>query len=178
MCICVLGRTQNVVSSEKKSCTVCFDPNSKQDIVKTFRRPPRSSGCPIPCPPRDPCRKKSRGNFPTFQRLLFCKRGSSVTPPAASPTAAAADSARLSAPSFCQARGSREQPEWGGGGEGRGAPASTLCARPGPGSRLRVLLLPAFRRSKEPKGGAWRWAWPRQGGHFRRAFLALPIGCP
>lgn len=101
----------------------------------------------------DPSRSGG-GETSYFPRRLFCTRksGQSAWPcePARVSTAAAADPSRFPSPSFCearQARGGRERQGWGEkGGE---LPACTLSSRPGPKSRLRVLLLPACERAEE-----------------------------
>lgn len=101
----------------------------------------------------DPSRSGG-GETSYFPRRLFCTRksGQSAWPcePARVSTAAAADLSRFPSPSFRearQARGGRERQGWGEkGGE---LPACTLASRPGPKSRLRVLLLPACERAEE-----------------------------
>lgn len=101
----------------------------------------------------DPSRSGG-GETSYFPRRLFCTRksGQSAWPckPARVSTAAAADPSRFPSPSFRearQARGGRERQGWGEkGGE---LPACTLSSRPGPKSRLRVLLLPACERAEE-----------------------------
>ena len=120
---------------------------SLSHILPTFER----SGDPS---------KSGGGETSYFPRRLLCtsRRGQAARPCELATrvsTAAAADPSRFPSPSFRearQARGGRERPGWGGRRAGGELPACTLSSRPGPESRLRVLLPPACERAEEVEG--------------------------
>lgn len=181
------GKEMQFPRKNREPWTEFLDTDPKMLLSKPFNVAPRSLRPPHTLPTFErsgyPSGRWRRGNF-LLPRRLFRTSGSRQAARACEPAsvsrAAAADSSRFPSPSLRearQARGGRERPGWGEqGGE---LPACTLSSRPGPRSRLRVLLPPACERAEEVQGRSLAGGRsPGGGGLSVRTAAAPAIGRP